>query len=146
MGVLNTVKNFFTGEGEREYDDITYGEDGDVGFIGSKRNRQHNDDNSKIVDIHTTTKIKVILQKPEHFDEVSSIADHLNKKRTVVLNLESANREVAKRIIDFLSGVAYANDGEVKNIATKIFIITPYNVDLEGNEFIDELESNGVIY
>ncbi|MDO5449214.1 MAG: cell division protein SepF, partial [Clostridia bacterium] len=52
--------------------------------------------------------LQVVLAKPERFDDASAIADHLNEKRTVVLNLESANRDVARRLIDFLSGVAYA--------------------------------------
>ena len=65
---------------------------------------------NKVVNIHATAQLKVVLVKPERFEDASSIADHLNAKRTVVLNLESSNKEVARRILDFLSGVAYAND------------------------------------
>ncbi|HQD72527.1 MAG TPA: cell division protein SepF, partial [Clostridiales bacterium] len=66
-------------------------------------------------------------------------------KRTVVLNLESASRDVARRLVDFLSGVAYANGGQLKRIANSTFIITPYNVDVMG-DLLDELESNGVFF
>ena len=74
--------------------------------------------NGKVVNIHATTKLKVVLVKPEHFEDASTIADHLNKKRTVVLNLESTNKEVSRRLVDFLSGVAYANNGQIKRVPT----------------------------
>ena len=63
---------------------------------------------NKVVNIHATTQLKVVLVKPERFEDASTIADHLNNKRTVVLNLESTNKEVSRRLVDFLSGVAYA--------------------------------------
>ncbi|NLF35368.1 MAG: cell division protein SepF, partial [Clostridiales bacterium] len=64
---------------------------------------------NKVVNIHTTTQLQVVLVKPERFENASEIADHLRDKRTVVLNLESTNKEIARRLLDFLSGVAYAN-------------------------------------
>ena len=85
------------------------------------------------------------MVKPENFEEASAIADHLNAKRTVVLNLESTSKELSRRLIDFLSGVAYANNGQIKRVANSTFIITPYNVDIMG-DLIDELESNGVYF
>ena len=99
----------------------------------------------KVVNINTTTQLQVVLVKPERFDDASSIADHLNAKRTVVLNLENTNKEVSRRLVDFLSGVAYANNGQMKRVAASTFIITPYNVDIMG-DLLDELESNGVFF
>ena len=98
---------------------------------------------NKVVNIHATTQLKVVLVKPERFEDASTIADHLNNKRTVVLNLESTNKEVSRRLVDFLSGCAYALDGKIKKIAISTYIITPYNVDIVG-DLIDELENNGV--
>lgn len=103
--------------------------------------KQHN----KVVNINATTQLQVVLVKPERFDDASTIADQLNAKRTVVLNLESTNKEVSRRLVDFLSGVAYANNGQIKRVATSTFIITPYNVDIMG-DLIDELENNGVFF
>lgn len=103
------------------------------------------DRKNKVVNIHATTQLQVVLVKPERFDDASSIADHLNAKRTVVLNLESANKDVSRRLIDFLSGVAYANNGQIKRVANSTFIITPYNVGVMG-DLLDELESSGVFY
>jgi len=100
---------------------------------------------NKVVNIHATTQLKVVLVKPERFEDASTIADHLNNKRTVVLNLESTNKEVSRRLVDFLSGVAYANNGQIKRVANSTFIITPYNVDIMG-DLLDELENNGAFY
>ncbi len=100
---------------------------------------------TKVVDIHTTAKLQVVLTKPEKFSDAREIADNLNEKRTIVLNLESTNKDEALRLLDFLSGVAYANDGEIKKIAKSTFIITPYNVDVMG-DLLYELENNGVYF
>ncbi len=97
----------------------------------------------KVVNIHTTAQLQVVLVKPEKFEEAATIGDNLNAKRTVVLNLESTNREIARRLLDFLSGVAYANNGQIKKVANSTYIITPYNVDVMG-DLIDELENNGM--
>ncbi len=100
---------------------------------------------NKVVNIHTTTQLQVVLVKPERFDDARPVADHLNSKHTVVLNLESTNKEVSRRLIDFLSGVAYANNGQIKRVANSTYIITPYNVNIMG-DLLDELESSGVFF
>ena len=105
--------------------------------------RRSEDRHNKVVNIHATTQLKVVLVKPERFENASEIADHLKEKRTVVLNLESTNKEVARRLIDFLSGVAYAGEGKIKKVAANTYIITPYSVDIMG-DLIDELENNGL--
>lgn len=99
--------------------------------------------NSKVVSMHSTTQLAVVLVKPDRFENAAEIADHLKEKRTVVLNLEQTNKEVARRLVDFLSGVAYANEGKIKRVANSTYIITPYNVDILG-DLLDELESNGL--
>lgn len=99
----------------------------------------------KVVNINTTTQLQVVLVKPEKFENASDIADHLREKRTVVLNLESTNKDIARRLIDFLSGVAYAQEGKIKKISAATYIITPYNVDIIG-DLIDELENNGLYF
>ena len=100
---------------------------------------------NKVVNIRAATQLQVVLVKPEKFEDASAIADHLREKRTVVLNLESTNKEIARRLLDFLSGVAYANEGKIKKVAISTYIITPYNVDLLG-DLIDELENNGLYF
>ena len=74
--------------------------------------------------------LEMKVVKPESFDSVAQIADHLISRRTVVLNLENTNKETARRLIDFLSGVAYSIDGSLKKIATNAYVITPSNVNV----------------
>ena len=108
-----------------------------------REERRSEDRHNKVVNIHATTQLKVVLVKPERFENASEIADHLKEKRTGVLNLESTNKDVARRLIDFLSGVAYAGEGKIKKVAANTYIITPYSVDIMG-DLIDELENNGL--
>ena len=112
-------------------------------FDDRREERKAEDRRNKVVNIHATTQLKVVLVKPERFENASEIADHLREKRTVVLNLESTNKDIARRLVDFLSGVAYAGEGKIKKVAANTYIITPYSVDIMG-DLIDELENNGL--
>ena len=97
----------------------------------------------KVVNIHATTQLQVVLVKPDRYENASEIADHLRDKRTVVLNLEKTQKDVSRRLLDFLSGVAYAQEGKIKKVALQTYLVTPYNVDIMG-DLIDELENNGL--
>ncbi len=102
---------------------------------------------NRVVNINAKAQLQVVLFKPISFgEETRAIADELLKRHTVVLNLEKTEKEVSRRIVDFLSGVAYANNGKIKRVATNTFIITPYNVDLTGDDVLDELENNGLYF
>lgn len=101
--------------------------------------------NGKVVTMHATTQLQVVLVKPERYENASEIADHLRDKRTVVLNLEKTDKDISRRLLDFLSGVAYAQEGKIKKVALSTYIVTPYNVDIMG-DIIDELENNGVYF
>ncbi len=111
----------------------------------SRRQSHYSSDPSRVVDIRTTAMLQVVLVKPDKFEDARAIADHLNEKRTVVLNLEAASKEVARRLVDLLNGVAYANGGQLKKVSTNTYIITPYNVNVSG-DLLDELESTGVFF
>ena len=149
MSFVDSLKKGLFGS-EDDYDD-QYMDDGSqmvnnnngLGVAGNEEEDEPEEGaapkrNGKVVNIHATTQLKVVLVKPEHFEDASTIADHLNNKRTVVLNLESTNKEVSRRLVDFLSGVAYANNGQIKRVANSTFIITPYNVDIMGDLLDDE--------
>ncbi len=150
MSIVEKFKNFI-GYPEDEYYEE---QDGNVVRAGEYEEpfeprggsqTQADKRSNKVVNIHATTQLQVVLVKPERFEDASSIADHLNAKRTIVLNLESANKDVTRRLIDFLSGVAYANNGQIKRVANSTYIITPYNVGIMG-DLLDELESSGVFF
>ncbi|MDO4565743.1 MAG: cell division protein SepF [Oscillospiraceae bacterium] len=126
---------------ELDDDSKGVGDYDDQAFVSKKASKK----DGKILNVNATTQLEVVLVKPERFDDASSIADHLNNRRTVVLNLESTEKNVSRRLVDFLSGVAYANDGQIKRVANSTFIITPYNVGIMG-DLLDELESSGVYF
>ena len=86
---------------------------------------------------------QVVLVKPERFETAAEIADHLRGRRSVIMNLEDTAKDTARRLIDFLSGVAYALDGKIKKVASNTYIITPHNVDLMG-DLIDGIENSGL--
>ena len=100
---------------------------------------------NRVVNINATAQVQVVLVKPERFEAAAEIADHLRERRTVVMNLEQTSKDISRRLIDFLSGVAYAQDGKIKKVAVSTYIITPYNVNLMG-DLIDELENNGMYF
>ena len=144
MSIFDELKKLTHPYDEEDYDEDEFEEEPRRDPFDDRRVKL-DDRRSKVVNIHATTQLKVILVKPERFENASEIADQLKDKRTVVLNLESTNKDVARRLIDFLSGVAYAGEGKIKKVAANTYIITPYHVDIEG-DLIDELENNGLYF
>ncbi|MBQ5823866.1 MAG: cell division protein SepF [Clostridia bacterium] len=117
------------GDGDEEYeDDDTYYEEPQ-----SRRSSASN-----VVDINSKSRsnnAKVVLMKPTRYDPktVSDIAQHVNRKRLVLLNLELTGKSDALRMIDFLSGVAFANNGKITKVANDTFFIVPHDYDLTGD-------------
>lgn len=147
MGVFDKIKNAF-GVDDEDYDDeFDYEEEDEVventvkpDFSQVKKEKNLSLANSS----GTSPQLQVVLVKPERFDDASGIADSLNAKKTVVLNLEATSKEVSRRLVDFLSGVAYANNGQIKKIANSTFIITPYNVDVSGIGILEEIDTTSI--
>ena len=98
----------------------------------------------RVVNIQTSAQLQVMLVQPDRFEDCKPIADELNKKITVVLNLEGRAPDLSRRVLDFLSGVTYANDGNIKQVARNTYMLTPSNVDLRG-DLMDELQNSGLM-
>lgn len=153
MGLFDELKRltqpFDDGEDDDDFDAVPSRKDvreSRGSYSSDERDRdRERERRNKVVNIHTTTQLQVVLVKPEKFENAAEIADHLKDKRTVVLNLESTQKDIARRLVDFLSGVAYAIEGQIKKVAVSTYIITPYNVDIMG-DLIDELENNGLYF
>ncbi len=99
----------------------------------------------RVVNINSGTQLQVVLVKPERYDQVDEIADHLRDKKAIVLNLEATNKDVARRLVDFLSGCAYALDGKIKKVALSTYLVTPYHVGIVG-ELEEVLENSTPSY
>ena len=145
MGIIDELKKLAHPYDDEDDDFEEFDREPRRDAFEDRRSSRTEDRHNKVVNIHATTQLKVVLVKPERFENASEIADHLKDKRTVVLNLESTNKDVARRLIDFLSGVAYAGEGKIKKVAANTYLITPYHVDIEG-DLIDELENNGLYF
>lgn len=138
MSVMQSFKNLFVGTDDTESEDFAPVYDGNDQVeqaAADKKNRE--------VKIAATTTLQIVLARPADFAEVKSIGDDLNAQKTVLLNLETVKAEDAKRILDFLSGVAYANGADIKMMAQKTFAIMPRNVGFSGVDLMSELENNG---
>ena len=85
-----------------------------------------------------TAGMRVVLCKPDVFNDVAPIADHLRQGKTVVLNLETTERETSRRVVDFLSGSAYALSCKLKKVANNTFIIVPNSTDISGELLLDD--------
>jgi len=94
--------------------------------------QRHRPSKGKVVSLTTQQfrSMRVVVLEPASFDEVQEIADHLREKRPVILNLETTEKGLAKRIVDFVSGAVYVLDGSMQRINTSIFLFTPSEVDI----------------
>lgn len=134
--LFDKMTTFFTGTDD-EFDGEEYFES------EKKEEADFSVKKGKVVNINTTTQLKVVVVTPESFDEAKDIAEHLKQKKPVVINLEGVEKDIARRIVDFLSGAVYSLDGNIQKISTGIFLIAPYNVGIMG-DFKDELRNKGV--
>ncbi len=107
----------------------------------------HDDGSDNLINMHDSSKVQFVLFKPETFDkDITAMADEFIKRNTVILNMEQTNKDVGKRIIDFLSGVAYAHSGKISRVAEDTYIVMPSNVRLSGEDVMDEVESDNIYF
>ena len=146
-GIVDKFKRMWDApDDEYEYDEYGYGEEPEENFEEDVTVRDNTSRRSKVVNINATAKLAVALFKPERFgEETRAIADELIKTHTVVLNLEETPREIQRRIVDFLSGAAYANGGNMRKVAKNTFIIVARGVDVMGELMLEDFE-DGKIY
>ena len=90
--------------------------------------------------------MQVVLVKPDRFDDMPTVADHLNAGKTVVLNLEDASSDIARRIVDSLSGVTYANGGNMKKVAKNTFLIAANGVGVAGEVSLDDFDESKIYF
>ncbi|MBQ3814978.1 MAG: cell division protein SepF [Clostridia bacterium] len=146
MGLMDRIKKV-TGSNDtydESYDEDYYdgfdnydegAEDGDVQYAAPQPQQGNAGPNPQPMGSLNLSgsNIKMQVVRPETYDSdtATQIANHLLNKCTVVLNLEKTTKEASRRLIDFLTGVAYSIGGDLKNIATNAYVITPSNVDVE---------------
>lgn len=140
MGIKDALNNLIFGKDEEnavyetaneEYEDVGF--DGPIeteeGYTGSN------------IKVSSGASIEMVVVKPEKLETVTQIADYLVDRKTILLNLEETNKETARRLIDFLNGVAYAINGDLRKVATNTYVITPSNVELTGEKLSTTTEA-----
>ena len=149
MGILTGLKNMFVGE-----DEIEIEEEYPVAYESRETSKSSvaetttetvdkKENSNRGINMENAQSLQIVLTKPSKFSEVKDIGGDINEQKTVLLNLESVKSEDARRILDFISGVAYANNATIKMTAQKTYIIMPSNVTFTGEDLMGELESNG---
>ena len=159
MGFIDKFKNAFSMSEEDYIDEVELDEEEDEEeYVYQKQRAPKRTKEAepvktgKVVDIQSSpaasgsaAKAHVVFKKIDSFNEVISVADILIEQRIVILNLETCNDDDSRRILDVLSGVAYANDGTIKRVAGRAYIVTPNNVPLTG-ELLDEVADSAARY
>ncbi len=97
----------------------------------------------RVVNIHTTSNMKLVIHEPLTYEDAPRIVDDLKMRKTVVVNLEQLEPGIKRQIFDFINGGLYSLEGSIQKVTTDIFILAPANVEIDGN-IKDELKNKGI--
>ncbi len=100
-----------------------------------------NNKKNKVVGMPGVQQVKVIISQPNSFEQSEEICEHLKEKKSIIVNLEYVNKDVARRIIDFISGAVYALDGNIQKISNSIFLVAPYNYEITNEILKDDIKN-----
>ena len=145
---MNRFLNFLgfgNDDEDEEYDEIEY----------NKRNYTNEKNNfleeekvepfvrrkPKVVPLPNTSQVRVVILQPNSFEQSQEICEHLKEKKSIIVNLEFVDKDVARRIIDFVSGAVYGLDGNISKVSNSIFLIAPYNYEITNEVAREELKN-----
>ena len=97
--------------------------------------------NSKVVSMPQTQSIKMVISQPTSFEQSESICDLLKEKKSIIVNLEYVNKDIARRIVDVVSGAVHALDGHIQKVSNSIFLIAPYNYEITNEMAREEIKN-----
>ena len=100
-----------------------------------------NNKKNKVVGMPGVQQVRVIISQPNSFEQSEEICEHLKEKKSIIVNLEYVNKDVARRIIDFISGAVYALDGNIQKISNSIFLVAPYNYEITNEILKDDIKN-----
>ena len=95
----------------------------------------------KVVNMPQTQQVKMVISQPTNFEQAEEICSYLKNRKSVIVNLEYVNKDVARRIVDFISGGVYALDGHIQKISNSIFLIAPMNYEITNEMAREEIKS-----
>ena len=144
--IMNKIWGAFgmdANEEEEEYEDTNQ----EVEEEEEENNKENNklwgrrNNNSKVVNLPQAQQIRMVISQPTTFDQAEDICDLLKDKQSVIVNLEYVNKDVARRIIDVVSGAVHALDGHIQKVSNSIFLIAPYNYEITNEMARDEIKN-----
>lgn len=144
--VLSKVKSLFgfeDFEGYDDYDDEEYESEVSEEEEETIEPVITNKKNNKVVNIHTSTSVKVTITKPVDYEEATEICEALKNRRIVLVNTTVLELKIAQRLLDFISGSCYALGGELQQIEKGVYLLSPSNVEVT-NELKNELSSKAL--
>jgi len=142
VAIVNKVLDFLgveTNE-EEEYEELN-GYENDV-----EANEEENEERgffkrNKVVAMPQVQQVKMVITQPTSFEQSEEICGYLKEKKSVIINLEYVNKDVARRIIDFIAGAVNALDGHMQKISNAIFLVAPVNYDIASDLAREELKN-----
>ena len=144
--IMNKIWGAFgmdANEEEEEYEDTNQ----EVEEEEEENNKENNklwgrrNNNSKVVNLPQAQQIRMVISQPTTFDQAEDICDLLKDKQSVIVNLEYVNKDVARRIIDVVSGAVHALDGHIQKVSNSIFLIAPFNYEITNEMAREEMKS-----
>lgn len=142
VAIVNKVLDFFKVDGEEEMDENSYDyeEEKDTeneeveskGLFGRK---------NKIVSMPQVQQVRMVITQPTSFEQSEEICNYLKERKSIIVNLEYVNKDVARRIVDFISGSVHALDGHIQKISNAIFLVAPVNYDIASDLAREEIKS-----
>ena len=135
LGLANDNEQEEENEDIYEFEDDKNEEDGieERGLFGTKKN--------KIVNMPQVQSVKMVITQPTSFDQSEEICNYLKERKSIIINLEYVNKDVARRIIDFLSGASHALNGHIQKVSNSILLLAPVNYDIESDLAREELKN-----
>ena len=141
---MNKVLDLFgvdTAADEEEYEEEGYENEEEEEVEDNKVNFWNRSRNSKVVNMPQTEQVKMVISQPTTFEQSETICDLLKEKKSVIVNLEYVNKDVARRIVDVISGAVHALDGHIQKISNSIFLIAPYNYEITNELAREEIKN-----
>ena len=139
--IMNRVLDFFGVEQEEDYK-----EDYDNKYIADYEEEEEEErklfgKRNKVVNMPQTQQVKMVVFQATTFEQSETICNLLKEKQSVIVSLEYVNKDVARRIVDFISGAVHALDGHIQKVSNAIFVVAPYNYEIENELAREEIKS-----
>ena len=128
-----------------EYEDENVYDYTDEDEVEDRKYYKKKNNNNKVVSMPQTQiqsqAIKMVISQPTTFEQSDEICSFLKEKKSVIVNLEYVNKDVARRIVDFISGGVYALDGYIQKVSNSIFLVAPSNYEITNDMGREEMRN-----